>query len=473
MLLSRGFLTTLALTLSFSASAIPPSLERSCLDELIIRKRPDVIVTNRPRQPKNAGAFIVKRYGIATPGIFESFQEAIVKGLPFIARSEHPSDHDGLSGIIDSFTFSQIEFNEAHELAADLTQTTESFFERALVRNTGMNHVDWRSLLIAYVLRQQSTQSSDVELKVQEVFRAQTKTGIRFFARVTGKTEKEIEDQVSFSFWQYQEGMNRSIVADSAIPGRYHIFTRYFPEEEGKTAHLSWAVIEAGKVIRSYPSVYTDELLENLPQTIAFYEKIRNLPEFDPTMIPIVEFQTIEKEGSVQNSFLQYHQTREIAYSRHTLSRPLENGELEANFVRGATPPEGIDVEITWWDSGTLISLFSASEKVQLPEQEEGGLDYHPFYPVVEALARKRTVTLRTKNFEDLAELSRDDSHFSMSTVFKSAVSVLIDFHSLVPEADREIMEKKAEETGAPSRFRLHITSDGHRAVVKYLGYSL
>ncbi len=55
-------------------------------------------------QPKRTIGDYVASQGILVPTRFDSLKDARASGKPFIARSEHPQDYDGVSGLVDSPT---------------------------------------------------------------------------------------------------------------------------------------------------------------------------------------------------------------------------------------------------------------------------------------------------------------------------------------------------------------------------------
>ena len=61
-------------------------------------------------QPKRAIADYVEQNGILVPRRFASLQDARASGLPIIARSEHPQDYAGASGILKSLLLYKEEY---------------------------------------------------------------------------------------------------------------------------------------------------------------------------------------------------------------------------------------------------------------------------------------------------------------------------------------------------------------------------
>ena len=101
--------------------------------------------------------------------------------------------------------------------------------------------------------------------------------------------------------------------------------------------------MENGDIVLNAPMKITSEMKESLDDVIELYETIRNIQKFDPNHCPIVEFQTDKYKN---NYFLQYHRTRQMEHTTFILDRDLQEDEFEAVYVRGATPPEWLILDI-------------------------------------------------------------------------------------------------------------------------------
>lgn len=126
---------------------------------------------------------------------------------------------------------------------------------------------------------------------------------------------------------------------------------------------------------------------------------------------------------------------------------------------------------MTLWDAESVMEVFLTHDQIPLPHSEPAAIDDHPFYPFTEALVRRRTLTIRPKGFESIANESRDNSHLMMSTLFKSEISVLIELDQLIPQKDLETMRQDSARSGEPEKFKVRIISDGRKAYLKYLGF--
>lgn len=224
-------------------------------------------------QPKRTIADYVEQNGISVPRRFESLDKAKKSGLDIICRSELSQDYEGFSGLLNSPNLINFTFGEFNEIS-----------ERNIKDYCDLNKIS-REYLIS---------------------------------------------QLSYSYWEKLGGFNRSIVADSTIKGRYHMFTTKFPNHN----YLIW---DNEEIILNTQFELDQELFEGIPNVIEFYETIRNLSNFNSNHCPIIEFQTVNDK----NYFLQYHRTRDFVESSFTLDRDSEKDEVEIGYIRGSTQPEG------------------------------------------------------------------------------------------------------------------------------------
>lgn len=251
--------------------------------------------TRLANQPKRTIGDYVESEGILVPKRFNSFQEAWNwrTRYEFMARSEHPLDYDGASGIIPSMNI--------YNVAIYGIKKEEDVYKSILGSNRAIARI--------------------VEL-----------------ANLLNLKPKKFISGISFSYWEKINGFNRAIVADSAVENKYHIMTK------DNSEFVNYSIYEKGS-LKSLGSEMKDKE-KDAKELVAFYERIRNLPRFDKNHCPIIEVQTTP-EG--KNYFLQSHRTVDFRPADFFLERQTEKGEVESWFVRGATPKEGINMK-------TLIS---------------------------------------------------------------------------------------------------------------------
>lgn len=199
-------------------------------------------------QPKRAIADYVEQSGILVPRRFGSLKEARASGLPIIARSEHPQDYAGASGILKSPWLDSDNDKSYMNL-----QSEEELKEKALVNS-------WKYEL---------------------------------FCRFSGYDKDKFKQEVSFSFWELFKGRgrySRAVIADSAIPGRHHIISYGSSKDFGRT--VSYIIAEQNTILTEYGRSDV-ELHAGLPALLETYERVRHLERFDPNHCPIMEFVTV------------------------------------------------------------------------------------------------------------------------------------------------------------------------------------
>lgn len=278
---------------------------------------------------------------------------------------------------------------------------------------------------------------------------------IQAYCKWTGRDIHEFTRGVSYSYWRHLGGLNRSIVADSAIRNRYHIFSEIPP------TYGSYLIVDNGEVVLkrgfiiSYPNNPTsfskDDLknihrrvIQDWHDVIGFYEKIRNTPGFNPEHCYLVEFQTDQE----RHHFLQCHRTRDANIATWTLPDHAEEKYM-VPLVRGATlDKNGVVVNIT---EHTLKSLMI---RTTAPESEQAGVDAHYNKTFKEIMSRRRGITVIPQDLGQFAwDISRG-SHTSKSILFNPEISVLIPYEYYSSDF---------------ANVRIKIVSDGRKAYVEFM----
>jgi hypothetical protein len=372
-------------------------------------------------QPKRTIADYAEANGILVPRRFDSLKEAYTSGLEVLARSEHPQDYAGSSDLLDSLRLKQL---------AEIT-----------------------GLPLA--------QSQD-ELRAQ--FTAKTKiSGFKGFSylldhsKLLGLDYPEFKAQVSYSLWEWKEGFSRTVVADSAVEGRYHVLTRKSSGFEPKSAN--YTLFDNGKVIDMGLFPLSESMRNGIPVLVETYEAVRNLQMFDPNHCPIMEFVTFGDK----DYFVQYHRGRNFVPPTFSLDRRPESDETTAMFVRGVTPPEGVTYGLR------LNRGFDESKA--LPVNQDGSALNVEYTVVSEIMVRRMKLQLLYASYtleSKLTELSL--GHGSISTLFKPEVSII---HSAQGAVQTAIKEVKSQSTDLPRSERanqtiaIHAVSDGKIAYLK------
>lgn len=359
----------------------------------------DFYLLNPPRQPKREIADYVESQGILVPRRFESFEEARLSGKPFIVRSEHPQDYNGVSDILGSIRSRYIPPSETE---AELRQNMLA----------GKRYGDYCGLL--------------------------------------GIEPEQFEKEASQSYWELLGGSNVTIAADSSIEGRFIVIAR---DDRG----AGCSVVESGKTILQYGFSFSNQSLERLIET---YERIRMLPHFDKRHCPAMEFQVADDS----NYFLQYHRVRNFSPVGFQLNREPQGDEVEALFVRGATPPQGFTVDAT-----LFYGVGFGEEVKKLPENEQASFD--PSFQVARAfseiMSRKRKLQVIHK-FSFLKDTMLDlAGHLLTSRILKPEVSIICAHDVLYAEKEYWALREEAARIRQDVRIRLHVVSDGRKAYIK------
>ena len=391
----------------------------------------DFFLANRVLQPKLEVANYVASQGVPVPRRYASFAEALHGGTPFIMRSEHPQDYAGVAGLLDSFRISDETLSRAR--AYDASQITPNSRDHLLEG-----------------LKNKLAGGSDHELAMAAVQSGHD--SIQSYCTYLGLREDDFLSETSYSYWSLLSGLNRTIVADSAIRDRYHIFTSATPNPD--TGH-NYTIVDGGRIVMSWGwGLDIDAVHASLTLAIDHYESIRRLSRFDANHCPIIECQFVEG----LHYFLQYHRCRDFEPASFELSRASEEGEIEAIFVRGATPPEGVVVDTV---------LFYPHERT-LEAHEDASFDWHTNRVFSEIMSRRRTAyfTVMSNRYEIASRTSLP--HLLKSRLFKPQVSLAVPFgnslDSIVVKA-----HMMTDQQNAPFRLPIQVTSDGRRALVKII----
>jgi hypothetical protein len=353
-------------------------------------------------------------------------------------RSEHPQDYAGVSGLLYSYP-------------------VDDLMRRVMKQNRYNRRPDFFQALSEHI-------SGDGQEEFEEKLKILKAGSIQRFCELTGENEVEFMRDTSYSYWEKINGYNRTVVADNAVPGRYHVFSSQLEEDP----YNNYSTLKNGK-IESSGSLLTDDLREGMSSVVDFYESVRGLGNFDPNHCPILEVQT-DLEG--RHHFLQYHRGRDLEPRTFELpkDRTVETGEVEAMIVRGATPPEGRVVQTALFYPGHTEGTWAH----KLPETDEGSLCNIVYDGIfTELMLRRRAVhfvcaSVARGHDKDHMVNQAADAHLPKSTLFKPEISVLADYEGMgIDDAMMNKLGKETEETGVAARVPLWVLSDGKRAIVK------
>ncbi len=392
-------------------------------------------------QPKKTIADYVEQNGILVPRRFESLEEARQSGLPIIARSEHPQDYDGASGLFLSPRFPE------HDHAFRWDEDFNEFFDSVL---------DYK--------RDSSEGEGDSKVKIKE------------FCKILQINYDKFVGQLDYSFWEMIHGTEVNITADSAIKDRYHITTRTrntgsiyhwlhtfsTVEDKSLVRHGHISLLETGLSLR---------IINNFDAIINLYEKIRGLDRFNSNHCPTMEFLAADDNDKITNYFLQYHRTRDFKAADFELERFSPLGTAEFRDVRGSTLKGGIEckVVILYAADVALEDNFGPGKKWSwcVPDQEEGAIEAPITYKLMdEIMSKRRNLQILETHFPSFAS-----GHELRSLWVKPKISIVShrEIVNTLYLSDNEMSDafEKARETGENQYINLHVECDGRKAFVK------
>jgi len=350
-------------------------------------------------QPKKTIGDYVEQNGILVPRRHASLDEALSSGRKIIARTEHEQDYAGASGILGSPV---------------LDKDTKLRSEKSLRRSMFAQNQEYKD-----------------------------------YCELMGVSPRKFRDEISFSYWDFLEGHNLTVVGDSSKKNRYHIFSNDIP--------YSYIQIE-GEAIQTVRGV-PKGVLESISQIVELYDAVTGLEKFDVNHRPIIEMQFHEDKIY----FLQYHLGRNFKEADFSLDRKPNSNELQAVFVRGSTNKEGMTAEVTLCQGRAYYG-----EGWKLAD-EEGSADLHFNTIFSELMMRQRKLQVMIHDNLDRLVLKALSGHINTTMLFKPEVSIVVSndqFEELVPDDEHRELIKKAKESQEDQSVKLSVVSDGTTAYV-------
>lgn len=407
-------------------------------------KNIDCFLENPPKQPKKEIADYVEQNGILVPKRFANLQEAlkfVEDGWEVIIRSEHPDEYNGISGLLESYILNK---RIIEEWKVCCKENGKIIDKKKLGNEIGQ-------MKRAQIIQQIFWQVFDFnQEEFEEYLKLLSKIWYTEYSRLMGINQEEFENNISYSYWEKKKWYNRSIIADSSIKWRYHIFT-----SDATLHHDNYMIVDNWKIIQNLPQDLNYNLQNKVNDVINFYEKIRHLNRFDSTHCPIIEFQT---DDFLENYFLQYHRTRqEELTTGFTLDRPLEEWEIEANFVRWATLKEWIIVN---------TAMYFSWNDYKVLKNEEWAFDYHYNNIFSEIMTRRREINFLEN---DAINISRKVwSHLVKSELFNSKITISISDCEML-KLLYDYLFNQFFKNNKIIRIPIRVISDWRKAYVKFI----
>ncbi|TSC78629.1 MAG: Uncharacterized protein G01um101425_1031 [Candidatus Peregrinibacteria bacterium Gr01-1014_25] len=395
----------------------------------------DAFLAHPPLQPKREICDYLASEGIRVPARIANLQDAIRDGYKFIIRGEHPQDYDGASDLLESMVA---------DPKKDFAPATEPRSEQEIVDAV----LDRKSIHTYFNLLRHLPM---LEQRTAEKLLAGLRSlPTRRYCELLGLDEEVHRAAISFSYWQYIDGWNHAIVADSAIASRYHVFSHLY---SANREVASYVVSDQGRLEeRAHRSATIPVIAARLPRLVALYERVRKLPKFDPRHCPILEVQTTDDEVDY---CLQVHRTRDFEPAAVDIG-PLK--KEESYFCRGASQAKDGSVY--------EVSICSSDGTMTLPAQQPTAAVYHfnSDVALTELMLKRTGMCLMHARVKDdhFAAQKFAIKHCRRSQLFKPPIFVQVPVTDVFSEAEISTMQ---DDQGVS--FPVHVVSDGRRAMVK------
>jgi len=421
------------------------------------------------QMPKREIADYVESQGFLVPKRFDTLDEAldvVRAGSEIVIRSEHRDEYDGPSGLMSSYRVGPETLNDGRRILQkfgelDIHEEIHLSHDRGAVSGSGSKgpgYLEVEDAVLGVIL--------DVPTDLT-IGRLKTMNGQRFplkrYAELIRRPVADIMDETQYSFWQYIEGSNVTVTADSAIDDRYHVLANA-PAKGAPRSH-SWQITNEN----GHPTagIEDDEMLtsEVTAKVIQAYEAIRNMPNFAPEHCPIMELQ-MDTEGRIW--FLQYHRARDFQAARDALNPtdfPDNQGWQQVEAVRGA-----IDSPITLQTALWYPDYYgSRRSRYQLPEAEDASTDWHWDWALTEVLARRRlgyiAQSSRHNIYDGLAA-----AHDRRSKWFKPVVAVACNdrgLEKLIPETVKKEVQEAVFRGKILAKVVIDLAADGNNGYIR------
>lgn len=421
-------------------------------DGIFQQQKPDYYSTQRTQQPKFEIANYVAAESKLVPRRFATLDAARTSGLPFMIRSEHPQEYDGVSGLLSSYLVDSRWLNVAQEVCEEVGyQPKWHQLEQADYSGNPWWHIYNQIMIQIPTIDQTELEDMLPRLDRKKILR---------YAELLDIDPDSFMQDISYSYWEYIDGYNRTIVGDNSVPGRYHVFT--LRNERNTTRINKYCIIENGRILYIGPygmKGFTRPFRAGALDAIRLYEEVAQLDRFSRDNRPIMEMQA-PLGNPEANVFLQYHRGVDIQPATFTLERPREAGEIEAVYCRGATRPEG----------ETLHLHFPGYYDTPLHIQpQEAAYDMSDDNIYSEIMLRRRRLQLLDSAMHSIA-FHATVGHWQRSLLFKTPLAISVKSKDMKRIALSEEQKQSIRETGIVPTVRLSVTSDGRKAYIKQVG---
>lgn len=365
----------------------------------------DRFLEHPPKQPKAEIADMLEARGIRVAPRAKTLDEAkalVREGKRIILRSEHPDEYAGPSGVFDSI----------------------------VIEPSGITLQEGLPDLVKARMEIQESFQDVTEESLPGLFKQASNTErVERYTRIVERDKDDYLAELSYSYWEMVPGANVTITADNALKGRYHITVQSdsFSRGTGYFIYDNHEVTAHGGVdVEGQVSKY-------LLDVVSMYELIRNTEGFDPNHCPLIEIQ-VDEDG--EPYFLQTHRGVDFKERQFILDRPPEEGEVEVEFVKGATPPEGIIVDVGG-DRGPWESISDITEQAEIVPASYSAIS-------IEATIRKQQVQLIQSGLSKVGADLLKEGHHAKTPLLKSGITVVFgggeNFRKIIPLSTEDAM---------------------------------
>lgn len=387
------------------------------------------LLEQRPRQPKREVCEYLAAHGFNVPHIFNNLEEARNNGVPFIIRSEHPQDLDGISGVRDS-------------IIVDGNEAVQRFLSEEMIR---MRCDEYHTTVVpqslirkqAKILRQQFIET--LMLGLGELHRHD-------YSNMRSVDPWRFDQETSYSYWEYIPGVNRQIIADSAVEDRYHMLS-HGPKSR------SYAVVEGGLPrFLSGRNAEEDLTADCVQRLIETYEAVRSLLGSDNCLL--LEIQSVQE--TARDYLLQVLYTRSFHPATFSISSEPPDA-VTADFVRGKTEKDGALCHLRVFTRGTV-----PRKTVNV----DAAFDFHGREVLTGALLPQRKVhCMSSSGGLDLHFAKASVRHFNAMQLFFPEATFVVP-HSRILNKDELAKMSQDLDLALPVRFVI----DGTRGYMERLG---
>jgi len=353
--------------------------------------------------------FTPERYSL-----YEAIQ-VILDGKTVLARSEHPDEASGPSGLSSTEILSLSIFSKNLSNSSVASSSKKNIAAEFLpIRMGGTDAEAFEKIL----LNEAGNNFKDSYFDHADINR---------FRR------KLYKKAITLSYWEYIPGTNITVFEDDAVPNRYHIMERQPGEHESAAAYRQIDIADD----------------QEINPIVTAYRAFSSIDGTNGDHKPVIEMQRPEGEER-SFAFLQYHRGRDQAEGevKGLKDEDLEvDGRIELEFVRGRSVGE---IALKFNHHDPITSLQRTDDDI-----EKGAMGTNFPDATIEAYARRIAAFLLNANPIRPNGEPVKDIHAFVSAVAKPPLSV---FSQKLNDQLKKLHDKEV---------MVHLNSDGCRGYAR------